>query len=198
VEQKEGIIINMGSVAAVEPMTKCLLLPRTRVFGAVLHDMLPRGVVTPKSRLTAICLVPRGCAYAATKHGLRGWSLSCYQNLREHNIKVVLINPGEPPQQTIRTMATCTWAYRIMKQRLHVRDTVCRCKLRRKLGPRSLMRTCRICSTARSIVCIDGERVLVAACRHGCDSDDPGERISMFHVITTSRVVIIACTRVTA
>ena len=51
----------------------------------------------------------RGCAYAATKHGLRGWSLSCYQNLREHNIKVVLINPGEPPQQTIRTMATCTY-----------------------------------------------------------------------------------------
>ena len=41
-----------------------------------------------------MCDRDSGCAYAASKHGLRGWSLSCYQNLREHNIKVVLINPG--------------------------------------------------------------------------------------------------------
>ena len=33
-------------------------------------------------------------AYAATKHALRGWSLSCYQKLRLAGIKVVLINPA--------------------------------------------------------------------------------------------------------
>jgi short-subunit dehydrogenase len=57
VEKGGGTIINLGSVAAVEPMTQ-------------------------------------SCAYAATKHGLRGWSLSCYQALRHKNIKVVLINPA--------------------------------------------------------------------------------------------------------
>ena len=56
-EKKEGIIINIGCVAAIEPLTD-------------------------------------GCAYAASKHGVRGWSNSCYMNLRKYNIKVVLINPG--------------------------------------------------------------------------------------------------------
>ena len=37
---------------------------------------------------------PRDPAYAATKHGLRGWSLSCYEQLREHNVRVVLVEPG--------------------------------------------------------------------------------------------------------
>lgn len=32
--------------------------------------------------------------YAATKHGIRGWSRSCYLQLREFGIKVVLINPA--------------------------------------------------------------------------------------------------------
>lgn len=56
-DREYGIIINMGSVAAVEGMS---------------------GVG----------------AYAATKFGLRGWSLSCYQQLREYGIKVVLLNPA--------------------------------------------------------------------------------------------------------
>jgi short-subunit dehydrogenase len=56
-DREWGIIVNMGSVAAIEGM---------------------KGVG----------------AYAATKHGLRGWSLSCYQQLREYGIKVVLINPA--------------------------------------------------------------------------------------------------------
>lgn len=56
-ENEFGIIINIGSVAAVEGMTG-------------------------------------GGAYAATKHALRGWSLSCYQKLRDFGIKVVLINPA--------------------------------------------------------------------------------------------------------
>lgn len=56
-DREWGLIVNMGSVAAIEGMN---------------------GVGV----------------YAATKHGLRGWSLSCYQQLREYGIKVVLINPA--------------------------------------------------------------------------------------------------------
>lgn len=33
-------------------------------------------------------------AYAASKHGLRGWSMSCYEALRDKNIKVTLVSPG--------------------------------------------------------------------------------------------------------
>jgi len=57
VKKGGGLIINIGSIAAIEGMTH-----------------FP--------------------AYAATKHGLRGWSLSCYLSLRHHNIKVVLVNPA--------------------------------------------------------------------------------------------------------
>ena len=56
-DREWGLIINLGSVAAIEGMS---------------------GVG----------------AYAATKHGLRGRSLSCYRQLREYGIKVVLINPA--------------------------------------------------------------------------------------------------------
>lgn len=56
-DREWGIIVNLGSVAAIEGMNG---------FGV----------------------------YAASKHGLRGWSLSCYQQLREYGIKVVLINPA--------------------------------------------------------------------------------------------------------
>uniref|UniRef100_A0A061S2S7 3-oxoacyl-[acyl-carrier-protein] reductase n=1 Tax=Tetraselmis sp. GSL018 TaxID=582737 RepID=A0A061S2S7_9CHLO len=57
-EGMSGYVINIGSVAAIEPMSA----------GAG--------------------------AYAAAKHGLRGWSLSSYLTLRHKNIKCVLINPG--------------------------------------------------------------------------------------------------------
>jgi 3-oxoacyl-[acyl-carrier protein] reductase len=57
VENERGVILNLGSVAAIEGMTNA-------------------------------------GAYAATKHALRGWSLSCYQKLRDAGIKVVLINPA--------------------------------------------------------------------------------------------------------
>eukprot|EP00048_Salpingoeca_helianthica_P017549 m.237808 g.237808 ORF g.237808 m.237808 type:complete len:245 (-) comp21401_c0_seq1:57-791(-) len=52
-----GVIINMGSIAAIESMKS-------------------------------------SNAYAATKFGLRGWSLSNYEALRHKNIKVCLINPA--------------------------------------------------------------------------------------------------------
>lgn len=57
VARERGTIVNVGSVAAIEPM---------KSLGA----------------------------YAASKHALRGWSLSAYERLREHGLKVVLVNPA--------------------------------------------------------------------------------------------------------
>ncbi|KAL0018108.1 hypothetical protein WJX77_009366 [Trebouxia sp. C0004] len=57
VENKAGLIINIGSIAAESGMAG-------------------------------------QSVYAATKWGLRGWSLSCYEALRTSNVKVVLIHPG--------------------------------------------------------------------------------------------------------
>jgi len=57
VEKKEGIIINICSIAGLEPMK-----------------------ATP--------------VYAASKWGLRGWSLSCYEALRLEKVKVVAIHPA--------------------------------------------------------------------------------------------------------
>ncbi len=34
------------------------------------------------------------CDYSASKWAIRGWSLSCHENLRKDNIKVVVIHPG--------------------------------------------------------------------------------------------------------
>lgn len=39
------------------------------------------------------CCDPQ-CVYATCKHGLRGWSLSCHEALRNHGVKVVVIEPG--------------------------------------------------------------------------------------------------------
>jgi 3-oxoacyl-[acyl-carrier protein] reductase len=57
VEREQGVIVNVGSIAAIE------------------------GMKGPG-------------AYAASKHGLRGFTLSSYERLREHGIKVVLVNPA--------------------------------------------------------------------------------------------------------
>lgn len=56
-EREHGVVVNIGSIAAIEGMTNS-------------------GV------------------YAATKHALRGWSLSSYEKLRDAGIKVVLVNPA--------------------------------------------------------------------------------------------------------
>eukprot|EP00192_Tetraselmis_astigmatica_P019167 CAMPEP_0117677296 /NCGR_PEP_ID=MMETSP0804-20121206/16670_1 /TAXON_ID=1074897 /ORGANISM="Tetraselmis astigmatica, Strain CCMP880" /LENGTH=230 /DNA_ID=CAMNT_0005486571 /DNA_START=46 /DNA_END=735 /DNA_ORIENTATION=+ len=54
----KGYVINIGSIAAIEPMSGT------------------------------------SAAYAAAKHGLRGWSISSYLTLRHKNIKCMLINPA--------------------------------------------------------------------------------------------------------
>lgn len=65
VEQGGGVIINIASIAAMDPL-------------------------------------PDVGSYVATKSGLRGWSRSCYQSLRHHNIKVVCINPGVVRTDAVR------------------------------------------------------------------------------------------------
>lgn len=58
IKQKQGVILNIGSIAGVEPMSG------------------------------------PSAAYAAAKHGLRGWSTSIYQSLRYQNVKVCLVSPA--------------------------------------------------------------------------------------------------------
>jgi 3-oxoacyl-[acyl-carrier protein] reductase len=53
-----------------------------------------RGTIINLGSVAAIEGMTDSGAYAATKHALRGWSLSCYQKLRRSGIKVVLINPA--------------------------------------------------------------------------------------------------------
>eukprot|EP01051_Picozoa_sp_SAG22_P011070 SAG22_NODE_1039_length_5888_cov_4.141302_5_plen_292_part_00 len=78
-----GLIINIGSIAALEGMA-----------GA-------------------------GAAFAASKFGLRGWSLSTYQALRYKNIKVVLINPAFVDTQMSRAYPGT------MPERMITPDDVC-------------------------------------------------------------------------
>lgn len=53
-----------------------------------------RGTIINIGSVAAIEGMTDSGAYAATKHALRGWSLSCYQKLRDAGIKVMLINPA--------------------------------------------------------------------------------------------------------
>ncbi len=53
-----------------------------------------RGTIINIGSVAAIEGMTENGAYAASKHGLRGWSLSCYRKLRHEGIKVVLINPA--------------------------------------------------------------------------------------------------------
>lgn len=53
-----------------------------------------RGTIVNIGSIAAIEGMNRSGAYAASKHALRGWSLSCYQQLRGYGIKVTLINPA--------------------------------------------------------------------------------------------------------
>ena len=53
-----------------------------------------RGAIINIGSVAAVEGMTNNGAYAAAKHGLRGWSLSSYRHLRGHGIKVTLINPG--------------------------------------------------------------------------------------------------------
>lgn len=53
-----------------------------------------RGAIMFTGSVAGVEPMQSSCTYAATKWGLRGWALSCYQNLRVHGIKVVIVHPG--------------------------------------------------------------------------------------------------------
>ncbi len=65
----------------------------TRQFAPAMVER-ERGTIINIGSVAAIEGMTTSGAYAASKHGLRGWSLSCYRNLRGYGIKVSLINPG--------------------------------------------------------------------------------------------------------
>jgi len=53
-----------------------------------------RGTIVSMGSVAAIESMRLTGAYAASKHALRGFTLSTYEQLREHGIKVVLVNPA--------------------------------------------------------------------------------------------------------
>lgn len=53
-----------------------------------------RGTIVNVGSIAAIEGMKGPGAYAASKHALRGFTLSSYERLREHGIKVVLVNPA--------------------------------------------------------------------------------------------------------
>lgn len=53
-----------------------------------------RGTIVNIGSIAAIESMRGPAVYAASKFALRGFSLSSYERLREHGIKVVLVNPG--------------------------------------------------------------------------------------------------------
>lgn len=61
------------------------------------------GTIINIGSVAAVEGMTQNGAYAAAKHGLRGWSLSCYRHLRGHGIKVTLINPGLVATDMVRT-----------------------------------------------------------------------------------------------
>eukprot|EP01071_Lankesteria_metandrocarpae_P009961 Lankesteria_metandrocarpae@DN5264_c0_g1_i7.p2 len=44
-------------------------------------------------------------AYSASKYALRGWTLSCYESLRDHGVKVMAIHPGPVSTDMMRGVA---------------------------------------------------------------------------------------------
>ncbi|KAL3142159.1 hypothetical protein ABBQ38_002517 [Trebouxia sp. C0009 RCD-2024] len=52
------------------------------------------GLIINIASVASLSAMPETAVYATSKWGLRGWSLSCYEVLRHHDVKVVLINPG--------------------------------------------------------------------------------------------------------
>lgn len=65
----------------------------TRFFG---ENMAARktGLIVNIGTIGVVDPLPRFGAYVASKHALRGYSLSCAKELGESNVKVVCIHPG--------------------------------------------------------------------------------------------------------
>eukprot|EP00808_Paulinella_micropora_P023848 g37492.t1 len=72
------------------------LLAPMRLTRALAPPMVERGwgVIVNIGSIAGTEPMTSSGAYAASKYGLRGWSLSTWANLRHQNVKVCLINPA--------------------------------------------------------------------------------------------------------
>jgi short-subunit dehydrogenase len=55
------------------------------------------GAIINTGSMAAVAANPEQCSYVATKHALLGFSISAFEVLRHHGVKVCIINPGEAP-----------------------------------------------------------------------------------------------------
>lgn len=54
------------------------------------------GAIINTGSMAAVAANPEQCSYVATKHALLGFSMSAFEVLRHHGVKVCIINPGAP------------------------------------------------------------------------------------------------------
>ena len=52
------------------------------------------GAIINTGSMAAVAANPEQCSYVATKHALLGFSMSAFEVLRHHGVKVAIINPG--------------------------------------------------------------------------------------------------------
>ncbi len=52
------------------------------------------GAIINTGSMAAVAANPEQCSYVATKHALLGFSISAFEVLRHHGVKVCIINPG--------------------------------------------------------------------------------------------------------
>lgn len=85
-----------GDPSAWERLMLLNVLAPMRLTRRLAPGMVERevGTIVNIGSVAAIEGMTEAGAYAASKHALRGWSLSCYLKLRNAGIKVVLINPA--------------------------------------------------------------------------------------------------------
>lgn len=85
-----------GDPDAWERMLALNLSAPMRLTRRLSEPMVERelGTIINIGSIAAIEGMTNSGAYAASKHGLRGWSSSTYRHLRGYGIKVTLINPA--------------------------------------------------------------------------------------------------------
>ena len=58
------------------------------------------GAIINTGSMAAVAANPEQCSYVATKHALLGFSMSAFEVLRHHGVKVAIINPGASAYRT--------------------------------------------------------------------------------------------------
>ena len=84
-------------MSSVDPLlARCLVVVTGCAEEAFIAQLAKHaGTIIHIGSSAALWPVPAFPVYSAAKHGLRGWSLDCHEALRQHGIKVVLLNPGD-------------------------------------------------------------------------------------------------------